>query len=323
MAGIAKFTPEIGQIFESKGYGPFKILEIIPSRPKENGKGYHLRRAKIVFINTGFVTTARIDHVQAGEVKDKLLPVVYGVGCIGYMDHFYSKYKREYGLWCRILSRCYNKEDSHYHEYGGRGVRVVKRWLRFEYFFYDLPKLPGYDVWKNDKTRPSLYHLDKDTLQQGVPDHMKVYSLETCMFILATDNINEMNRRYHNNFSNTYYGVHNDGIRAEFCAHINDSGRGLHLGTFTNEVAAAVYRDWYGRANNLPFIPNYEYPEMYPMSIRETLKYKHTANKEPYKSMHDPHTIRDFNPNEMCIIDKVPRREMKKEKRVMCRIIEK
>ena len=45
---------------------------------------------------------------------------------------------KEYKTWVRIRRRCENVLSQDYPHYGGRGIRVCKRWQRFENFFADM-----------------------------------------------------------------------------------------------------------------------------------------------------------------------------------------
>ena len=46
---------------------------------------------------------------------------------------------RIYRIWQRIKARCLNKNTNDYKYYGGRGIKVCKRWLNsFENFYEDL-----------------------------------------------------------------------------------------------------------------------------------------------------------------------------------------
>jgi len=48
------------------------------------------------------------------------------------------RYTRFYKIWLGIKSRCLNKNDTAYHNYGGRGIRVCKKWLDFTGFREDM-----------------------------------------------------------------------------------------------------------------------------------------------------------------------------------------
>lgn len=51
----------------------------------------------------------------------------------------------EYNSWGGIKSRCYNKNDKAYHNYGGRGITVCARWLGdggFQRFLDDIGEKP-------------------------------------------------------------------------------------------------------------------------------------------------------------------------------------
>lgn len=48
-----------------------------------------------------------------------------------------------YETWCGIKKRCNNKNTKFYCDYGGRGIKVCKRWNQsFEYFLEDMGEKP-------------------------------------------------------------------------------------------------------------------------------------------------------------------------------------
>jgi len=49
---------------------------------------------------------------------------------------------KEYGTWRGMLGRCNNPNAAHYASYGGRGITVCERWLKFENFYADMGKKP-------------------------------------------------------------------------------------------------------------------------------------------------------------------------------------
>jgi hypothetical protein len=44
--------------------------------------------------------------------------------------------------WAAMIQRCTNPNNNAYHRYGGRGIKVCKRWHRFEYFLADMGRRP-------------------------------------------------------------------------------------------------------------------------------------------------------------------------------------
>lgn len=56
-----------------------------------------------------------------------------------------------YGTWVGIIQRCTNLNYSEYKYYGGRGITVCKRWLKFVNFLEDMGEVPkGHQVDRID-----------------------------------------------------------------------------------------------------------------------------------------------------------------------------
>jgi hypothetical protein len=51
----------------------------------------------------------------------------------------------EHRIWKEMRKRCNNPKSSIYHHYGGRGIRICKRWDNFENFLADMGPAPGAD----------------------------------------------------------------------------------------------------------------------------------------------------------------------------------
>lgn len=49
----------------------------------------------------------------------------------------------DYKLWQQILDRCSNRNCPHFKHYGGRGISVCRRWLKFENFIADMGPRPS------------------------------------------------------------------------------------------------------------------------------------------------------------------------------------
>ena len=47
-----------------------------------------------------------------------------------------------YNTWASMLTRCRNKNNAFYKNYGGRGISVCDSWLQFENFYADMGDKP-------------------------------------------------------------------------------------------------------------------------------------------------------------------------------------
>lgn len=47
-----------------------------------------------------------------------------------------------YTVWRQMKARCANPNNSRYHRYGGRGIKVCTRWQEFDNFFTDMGHVP-------------------------------------------------------------------------------------------------------------------------------------------------------------------------------------
>ena len=49
---------------------------------------------------------------------------------------------RTYGIWQAMRGRCMNPNNSRWESYGGRGIKICKRWGSFENFLADMGDVP-------------------------------------------------------------------------------------------------------------------------------------------------------------------------------------
>lgn len=131
----------------------------------------------IQFEDTGTTKEVYACNAKVGKARDPYAISFCGKGCTG--EYRKTPYWRQAKrLWSNMLKRCYDENyESGYH---GRGYTVCKRWLCFEHFLEDLPKIPNFSEWLDgfDKTK-TQFNLDKDLLVEG----NKVYCLECCSFV--------------------------------------------------------------------------------------------------------------------------------------------
>jgi hypothetical protein len=62
--------------------------------------------------------------------------------------------KHIYRVWSTMKERCESKKNKRYKNYGGRGIKVCKRWQSFENFFKDMGHPPSKEY--------SLHRVDND-----------------------------------------------------------------------------------------------------------------------------------------------------------------
>lgn len=147
-----------GDILPSKLCGDFVIKEYVDS---EN--------IIIEFIQTGYKTSARLPHIVRGNVKDKMLPDLCGVGYIG--DGIYKSSSEQGRSWSYMLQRCYYYDREIYATY--KDCTVCNEWHNLQTF----------GKWY-DETHPAdgiKYQLDKDLKVIG----NRVYSPDTCIWLPA------------------------------------------------------------------------------------------------------------------------------------------
>lgn len=54
----------------------------------------------------------------------------------------YGKVSKIYSVWITMIQRCTNIKNKNYPRYGGRDIRVCKRWMLFENFIEDMGHPP-------------------------------------------------------------------------------------------------------------------------------------------------------------------------------------
>lgn len=52
----------------------------------------------------------------------------------------------EYRIWASMKDRCLRPNSEPYKNYGGRGIAVCERWLKFEKFIADMGRRPSKDL---------------------------------------------------------------------------------------------------------------------------------------------------------------------------------
>ena len=205
----------VGKVFKSTSSGDFKIL-------KYNDRA----NVEIQFLNTGFETVARLNHIRNGKVKDLYAPSVCGVGVLGnkHPITINGVQTKEYDLWNGMLVRCYSdifKKKRPTYE----GCEASENFKSYEYFYEWCNKQVGF----NNKD----WQLDKDLLIKG----NKVYSETTCVFLPRE--INSLLINCTASRGEHLIGVYWSKTANAFVARVSrNKGCSEHLGLFNTELEA-------------------------------------------------------------------------------------
>jgi hypothetical protein len=156
---------QVGSVWPSNSCGDFEVVEYST-----------WDSISVRFIKTGYAVNTTSSNIKNGLVKDKLFPVVCGVGFVGNGRHeavVGRKSTKPYQIWKDMLMRCYcPKARAKYPTYSD--CVVSNEWHNYQAFadWFEVNYIDGFD-------------LDKDKLSEGG----KIYSPETCCFISHAENV--------------------------------------------------------------------------------------------------------------------------------------
>lgn len=92
--------------------------------------------------------------------------------------------KHLYAVWNGIKQRCNNKNNSSYHNYGGRGIKMDKTWANNYKSFYDWAISSGYESGKqidridnNGNYEPQNCRFVDQEIQANNKRNVKLYTL--------------------------------------------------------------------------------------------------------------------------------------------------
>ena len=130
-----------------------------------------------------------------------------------------------YKCWAAIKQRCTNKNSRDYKNYGGRGITLCRRWLKFKNVLEDMGEKPA---------RLVIDRIDND----------KGYSKKNCRW--ANRVVSGHNRRVPANNKTGYKGVYFWKGRNTWCAQVRLAGKRIWIGTafHSREEAGAARKRW-------------------------------------------------------------------------------
>lgn len=198
----------LGKVFETNSYGKYEVIEYV-----------NWENVTVRFIQTGYVTKTRHDHIREGVVKDYLYPSVFGVGYYGSPDTKTSHPATR--RWLSLMKRCYDEsslEPAYY------DANVITHWHNSSTFQEWAVVQPGFNM--------KGWELDKDLLVKG----NKIYSPETCVFL--PKNVNAALTKRQNYRGDYPIGVQPSKSGNRFEAWCGDGSRSRYLGVFGTVLEA-------------------------------------------------------------------------------------
>lgn len=136
--------------------------------------------------------------------------------------------RRSYNSWRGMIERCTNPNHQHYSLYGGSGIAVCERWMKYAEFFADMGE-------------PAERRMQLDRI-----DPAKGYSMENCRWVTPSQNC--ANRRGWNSLGLKGVSRRPSG---RFAAVMHVNGKMITVGTYDDPETAAkafdlAHREWFG-----------------------------------------------------------------------------
>lgn len=136
----------------------------------------------------------------------------------------------EYQTWSDMKSRCYNKNNTAYKNYGGRGISVCSRWINsYDNFIADMGE------------RPEGMTLDRINNSLG-------YSPENCKWSTVDEQLE--NRRHYKSNKSGHVGVYYIDDRNKWVVRKTINGKSIYLGIYDDiEKAIKAYHDFVNKCS--------------------------------------------------------------------------
>jgi len=153
--------------------------------------------------------------------------------------HCESRNSRVYRIWRAIKSRCYSETNTHFINYGGRGITMCDSWVSSYTSFRD---------W-------ALENRYSDDLTIDRKDNDGNYEPNNCRWVnRSTQTRNTRTLRINN--TSGYRGVSFDTSRGKWACKITVENKSIFIGRYDTAIEAGIAYDNYVIDNNLEHTKN-------------------------------------------------------------------
>lgn len=142
------------------------------ARRGQRGTREHWRRWWLCRCDCGTACTISMDNLSSGDTTS--------CGCLqrellGDRRRIHGRrHTTEYTIWANMKKRCTNPNDTHYDDYGGRGISVCARWMKsFAHFYEDMGPRPRN---KSLDRRDNNGHYSKENCRWATAHEQRVNS---------------------------------------------------------------------------------------------------------------------------------------------------
>ena len=123
-------------------FGRLTVLKLLRKRASNRQVLWRCR------CDCGKLTVVRGDQLRSGHTQS--------CGCLQleWVTRHGESRSHEYMVWLSMHKRCNDPKVHNYHRYGGRGIKVCKRWHKLENFLLDMGRCPlGMTLERIDNNR--------------------------------------------------------------------------------------------------------------------------------------------------------------------------
>jgi hypothetical protein len=122
-------------------FGRLKVMDDGPLQIRPNGQRI---RSSLCLCSCGNYCTVLNGHLRSGHSRScgclavettRIRATIHGHARKGQISKTFIS-------WEHLINRCTNTNDAAWKNYGGRGISVCDRWLRFENFLADMGEKP-------------------------------------------------------------------------------------------------------------------------------------------------------------------------------------